>query len=86
MRKVYGIQLLRQLHLANFVYYNEEFDEIYAWFNGPIIKILNYLGEEVGTATIYNSEANREYTPDEIIPMHDVQTSVDTIVSELYNE
>jgi len=86
MRKVYNVELLRQLHLARFVYFNEDFNEIYAWFNGPEIKILDYLGETIGHCTIENSSTGGDYSREEIINPRDVDTTIDKIVSDLYQQ
>lgn len=84
MRKVYSLELIRKLHLANYVYLNEDYDEIYAWFNGPAIKIFDYLGEEIGHTTIINEETKSEYNIDDNINFRDVTTSIDSIVRQTY--
>lgn len=86
MRNVYSLELLRNLHLANYVYFNEEFEEIYAWFNGPNIKIFNYIGDEIGHTTIINEDTKNEYNIDEEINFRDVTTSIDSIVRQTYSD
>lgn len=84
MRKVYNLELLRKLHLARFIYHNEDYAEVYVWYNGPTIKIYNYLGEEIGHSTIVNRETGADYSHDDIINPQDVDTTIDNIVSDLY--
>jgi hypothetical protein len=84
MRNTFSLELLKRLHLARYVYLNEEFNEIYAWFSGPSIKIFEFTGDEVGEATIVNESTKREYSLNEEINFRDVTTSIDSIVRELY--
>ena len=48
MRKIYSLELLRKLHLSRYTYFNEEYDEVYAWYGGNEIKIFDYTGTEIG--------------------------------------
>ena len=86
MRKLYSIELLRKLHNSRFTYCNEEYDEIYAWYGGPDIKIYDYTGEEVGKANILKAVTNEEYNLNEEVIERDVHTSIDSIVHALYND
>jgi len=84
MRNIFSTDLLKQLHLSRYVYLNEDFNEVYAWFGGPEVKILNYTGEEVGKATVVNSNNDQEYTINDDILERDVQLSIDSIVHDLF--
>lgn len=84
MRNTFSLQLLKRLHLARYVYLNEEFNEVYAWFGGPSIKIFEFTGEEVGEATIINEQTKTEYKLSDEINFRDVTTSIDSIVRELF--
>jgi len=86
MRQVFSLELIRNLHLARYVYFNEEFQEVYAWFNGPQIKIFDFTGEEVGHTTIINEQTKSEYKQNDDIEYRDVTTSIDSIVRQLYVE
>jgi len=84
MRNTFSLDLLKKLHLARYVYLNEEFNECYAWFSGPVIKIFEYSGDEVGEATIVNDATKAEYSITDDINFRDVTTSIDSIVRDLY--
>ena len=84
MRNTFSLQLLRRLHLARYVYLNEEFNEVYAWFGGPSVKIFEFTGEEVGEATIINEQTKTEYKISDEINFRDVTTSIDSVVRELF--
>lgn len=84
MRNTFSLQLLKRLHLARYVYLNEEFNEVYAWFGGPSIKIFEFTGEEVGEATIINEQTKTEYKLSDEVNFRDVTTSIDSIVRELF--
>ena len=86
MRNVYSLELLRNLHLARYVYFNEEFNEIYAWFHGPEIKIFDYNGDEIGHTSIINEETKSEYKINDEVNYRDVTTSIDSIVRQLFVE
>ncbi len=81
MKKVYSTQLLRKIHLANYVYYNEEQNELYVWFNGPEVKIFDYLGEEIGNANIINGVTKEEYKITDGVKLADAMVTVDTLVN-----
>ena len=84
MKNTFSVDLLRKLHLARYVYLNEDFNELYAWFSGPVIKIYEFTGDEVGEATIVNEETKSDYTINDEINFRDVTTSIDSIVRDLY--
>ena len=84
MKNTFSVDLLRKLHLARYVYLNEDFNEIYAWFSGPVIKIYEFTGDEVGEATIVNEATKSDYTINDEINFRDVTTSIDSIVRDLY--
>ncbi len=86
MRQLYSTNLLKQLHLARYVYFNEEYDEIYAWFGGHEINILDYTGGLIGTSSIVNIENSIEYKINDQVVERDVHTSIDSIVHALYND
>jgi|TARA_R100000084_G_C4563376_1_gene105686 hypothetical protein len=86
MRQVYSINLLKQLHLARYVYFNEEYDELYAWYGGHEIKIFDYTGTLIGNSSIVNVENSTEYKIHDEVVERDVHTSIDSIVHALFND
>jgi hypothetical protein len=84
MRNTFSLELLKKLHLARYVYLNEQFNEIYVWFGGHSIKIFEFTGEEVGEATIINEQTKTEYKLSDEINFRDVTISIDSIVRELF--
>tara|TARA_R100001163_G_scaffold728_16_gene1250 strand:+ start:13549 stop:13815 length:267 start_codon:yes stop_codon:yes gene_type:complete len=85
MRKIYSLELLRKLHLSRYIYFNEEHQEVYAWFGGNEIKIFDFIGEEIGHANIIKKDGT-EYTVTDVIIERDVQVSIDNIVNSCFEE
>ena len=77
-------KLLTALHQARYTYYNENVKELYIWHGANVIKIYNFLGDEVGQFNIVNYSENREYKKYETINIRDVTLSIDDIVSHTY--
>ncbi|HAT67688.1 MAG TPA: hypothetical protein DCS66_24330 [Flavobacteriaceae bacterium] len=86
MRKIYSLELLRKLHLARYVYFNEEYDEVYAWYGGNEIKIYEYTGEEVGHSNIIKNGTGEQYLQTDVITERDVHLSIDSIVVSLFDD
>ena len=84
MRQVYSTNLLTKLHLAKFVYYNQEHNELYAWYGSHTITILNYLGDEIGSSSILNTITNKQYVITDEVNEKDVQHAIDGIVRSTY--
>ena len=85
MRKIYSLELLRKLHLSRYTYYNEEYDEVYAWYGANEIKIFNYTGTEIGHSNIIRNDGS-DYTASEVVNERDVHISIDGIVNSIFNE
>ncbi len=85
MRKIYSLELLRKLHLSRYTYYNEEYDEVYAWYGANQIKIFNYTGTEIGHSNIIRNDGS-DYTASDVINERDVHISIDGIVNSIFNE
>jgi len=85
MRKIYSLELLRKLHLSRYTYYNEEYDEVYAWYGANQIKIFNYTGTEIGNSNIIRNDGS-DYTASDVINERDVHISIDGIVNSIFNE
>ncbi len=84
MRKAYSVELLRKIHQSNYVYFNEDFDELYVWFGNNVIKIFNYIGDEVGEAIIQNTTTGNDYTATDSVNEKDMQLAIDELVRSTY--
>ncbi len=85
MRKIYSLELLRKLHLSRYTYYNEEYDEVYAWYGANEIKIFNYTGTEIGHSNIIRNDGS-DYSASDVVNERDVHISIDGIVNSIFNE
>lgn len=85
MRKIYSLELLRKLHLSRYTYYNEEYDEVYAWYGGNEIKIFDYTGTEIGHSNIIKNDGS-DYSVTDVVIERDVHLSIDGIVNSIFNE
>lgn len=85
MRKIYSLELLRKLHLSRYIYLNEEYQEVYAWFGGNEIKIFDYVGDNIGHAGIVKNDGT-DYTVTDVVIERDVQVSIDSIVNTCFTE
>jgi|TARA_R110002050_G_scaffold103415_6_gene212486 hypothetical protein len=85
MRKIYSLELLRKVHLSRYIYLNEEYQEVYAWFGGNEIKIFDYVGDEIGHCNIVKTDGS-EYTITDVVNERDVHVSIDGIVNTCFTE
>lgn len=84
MRKAYSIELLRKIHQSNYVYLNEDFNEVYVWFGNNIIKIFDYIGEDIGEVIIQSNDTGNDYTDTDAVNKKDVQLTIDELVRNTY--
>ena len=78
--------LLNRLHQSKYTYVHQPSGEIYVWHGDHRIKILNFLGEEIGTSTIVNYSKECDYKQYDVINTRDVTLSIDDIVHTTYAE
>lgn len=79
-------KLLTVLHQSRYTYHNEHIKELYIWHGTNVIKIFNYVGDEVGQFNIINYSENREYKKFETINIRDITKSIDDIVVHSYRQ
>ena len=70
---------------VRYTYYNEEYDEVYAWYGGNEIKIFDYTGTEIGHSNIIKNDGS-DYSVTDVIIERDVHLSIDGIVNSIFNE
>jgi hypothetical protein len=78
------VSFLNVLHQAQYVYVNDNLNELYVWYGDNVIKIFNFLGKEIGKSNIINYQENKIYKEYEPINIRDVSLSIDDIVYSSY--
>lgn len=77
-------KLLDRIHQSRYVYIDKDHREVYAWYGGNIIRIHNYIGDEICTCNIIKYNEDRNYNLYEEINIRDVTLTIDDLVRSNY--